>query len=265
VAQLLEQITTPGALRARFQPIYDISGDQPVMQAAECLIRGPEGSNVEFPDVLFSYARQKRAEGEIDKVAIAVALAAASVLPLDLGLHLNVHASTLGRDPGFPEFLVAQSLQCGRSPERLTVEIVEQSDFVDRIAFQASLDTLRGQGFTIALDDVGLGRSNFQMIYLSRPTVLKIDRFFVDGVSTDSVRHAVLVSIQRLAGELGATVVAEGVEEEIDLAVIKELGIARVQGYLLGRPMTAEQLAHELERVPTPELVAPNSRAVAIC
>ena len=78
----------------------------PQLYALECLIRGPRETNVERPVVLFDYVRRKRAEAAVDRACIETALAAAGHLPFCPRLSLNVHASTLGRDLGFPAFLL---------------------------------------------------------------------------------------------------------------------------------------------------------------
>jgi EAL domain-containing protein (putative c-di-GMP-specific phosphodiesterase class I) len=244
---LLDRSLEPGALRTLFQPIFDISGGRPVMCAVEALTRGPAGTTVECADLLFAYARRKLAEAELDRTAVAQALAAAEPLAASgLGLHLNVHASTLGADPGFADLLLAAAGRHGFPPARVTVEVVEQADPLSREAFAAAIGRLRDDGFAIALDDVGLGSSNFLMLYLTRAGVLKADRFFVHGVCRDPMRRAVVAAVQRLAEEVGARVVAEGVEDPGDLEELRRLGVREAQGYLLARPMPAERLLERL-------------------
>jgi EAL domain-containing protein (putative c-di-GMP-specific phosphodiesterase class I) len=95
---------------------------------------------------------------------------------------------------------------------------------------------LRARGIGIALDDVGVGHSNYSMMLDCRPDLIKIDRYLVAGCHADPQRQAVLESIARLAPRLGARAVAEGVEEPDDLGTIRALGIDLVQGFLLSRP-----------------------------
>lgn len=236
----LDRLLAPGGMRTRFQPIFDLASGEPVVRGAECLSRGIEGTNLETADILFSYAREKRAEVAVDRAAISVAFESIAALGLDLEYHVNVHASTLGLDPSIPDFMNAQTERRGLKPDRVTVEVVEQSEYLDRDTFTTCVKRLRSAGFTIALDDVGLGRSNYLMIYLTRPDVLKADRFFVHGIADDPLRHAVFVSIQRVAQELGARVVAEGIEREDDLEVLLNLGVHEFQGYLFSPPVGPE-------------------------
>jgi EAL domain-containing protein (putative c-di-GMP-specific phosphodiesterase class I) len=241
---LLERLLLPGALSARFQPIYDVGGAQPVIDSVECLLRGPRGTSLEAPDLLFEFARLKRAEAEMDRAAILRLVGEASLLAAPQPhLHVNVHASTLGRDEGFVDFLVAAARAAGLAPRALTLELVEQADFIDERAFVAALARLRGAGLGIALDDVGLGTSNFRMMLVARPDVLKVDRYLIDGIAADPARRAVLASIVGLAAHLGARVVAEGVETPADLDAVRELGVNLVQGYLLSKPVGRKELA----------------------
>lgn len=243
---LLDRVLSPGGLRPLYQPIFEISAARPRLCGAECLTRGPEGTNLEPADLLFAYARHKRAEAEVDRAAISTVLSGAGDLAERLELHVNVHASTLARDTGFSDFVASVVREASIAPANLTLEVIEESNITDRDSFQQAVASMRGAGHPIALDDVGLGRSNFLMIYLLRPQVLKADRFFVRGISGDPLRRAVMASVQTLAGELGACVVAEGVEEEEDLKALRDLGIHRVQGFLLSPPITAEQLRDRL-------------------
>src|SRR6185369_8891608 len=114
-------------------------------------------------------------------------------------------------------------------------------------AFRNALAGLRDIGARIALDDVGLGHSNFLMILECRPEYFKIDRYFVHGARSDFYRQAVLGSVVHLAKPFGARVVAEGVEDEDDLAAVRAAGIDLVQGWMFGMPQAVEEM-EDVER-----------------
>jgi EAL domain-containing protein (putative c-di-GMP-specific phosphodiesterase class I) len=233
---LMDKILEPGALSVRYQPVYEVHPGVMVGHYVECLIRGPLGTSVEAPDILFAYARKKNREAEVDRCCVSVVLEAARELPAQVRIGVNVHASTLARDPGFVEFLVDAAERNEIEGERIVVEIVEHAPPWDLRAFRAALDGLRANRMSIALDDVGLGHSNFLMILECRPSYFKIDRYFVNGAVGDAHRQAVLHSIAQLAVSFDARVVAEGVEQEADLEAVRRAGIDLVQGYLFGRP-----------------------------
>ncbi|HKV08450.1 MAG TPA: EAL domain-containing protein [Thermoanaerobaculia bacterium] len=240
--RLWNQIVEPTGLTTSFQPIFEIGWGGRSVFALEALTRGPRGTNVERSDVLFEYVRRKRREAEIDRLAIAAALREARGFADVPGLSLNVHASTLEQDRLLPVWLAEQAQEYGIPCHRLIVEIVEHAPPWSGPAFLMSLDRLRGLGVRIALDDVGLGQSNFRMILDCQPDLLKIDRHFVDGAHSDAHRRAVLESIADLACRLGGRAVAEGIEDERDLDVVLSAGIDLVQGYLLCSPYPGKSL-----------------------
>lgn len=238
---LLDRLLRPGALRVLFQPVFELSAPRRV-HMIEALSRGPEDSNMGAAPVLFEYVRRKGKEAVVDRRCVASALEAARRLRRVPRLSLNVHAATLERDADFSAFLLARAEEAGFPPERLVLEIVEHAPSWGGARFLAALDVLRERGVLIAMDDVGLGQSNFRMILESRPDYFKLDRFLVAGCSADFRRRAVVDALLQLAGKLGARVVAEGIEEAADLDALEQLGVELVQGYLLCRPMAPEDL-----------------------
>jgi EAL domain-containing protein (putative c-di-GMP-specific phosphodiesterase class I) len=239
---LLDSILEPGSLSVRFQPVLELRGTRVFTHYFEALIRGPRGTSAETPAILFEYARKKSKESAVDRACVDAVLDAARELPPDSVVGINVHASTLAMDGGFVEFLGQRLEACGLAASRLVVEIVEHAPPWDVVGFRGALEALRTLGARIALDDVGLGHSNFMMILECRPDYFKVDRHFVDGCHRDFHRRAVLASVAQLARPFGARVVAEGVEAPEDLAALRRLGITLVQGYLLGRPVPVTEV-----------------------
>ncbi len=240
---LIDTIVAPGSLSFVFQPIVHAAGSSYELHAYEALTRGPVGTNVHAADVLFEYVRRKQEEVRVDRLCVAGALQAAALLDPGARLNLNVHASTLTRDAGFPDFVCAQAASAGIDAERLVIEIVEYAPGSTGAPFAAALAKLRRRGCAIALDDVGLGNSNYRMILDSRPDYYKVDRFLADGAAGDPYRLAIIRSLGSLAGAVGAIVVAEGVEAEEDVAALRSAGISLFQGFFFGRPKPAEELA----------------------
>lgn len=240
--RLWDLILEPQGLTTLFQPIFEASGGGRRLFALEALTRGPRHTNIERSDVLFEYVRRKRGESQVDLLAIAAALRQARGLPRVPGLSLNVHAVTLERERRLPFWLAELAAEYAIPLECLIIEIVEHAPPWSGPHFLEALDRLRNMGVRIALDDVGLGQSNFRMIVDCRPDLLKIDRHFVDGCHADPMRRAVLESISDLASRLGARAVAEGIEAEADLEAVSAAGISLLQGYLLCRPSTTTAL-----------------------
>jgi EAL domain-containing protein (putative c-di-GMP-specific phosphodiesterase class I) len=228
---LLDQILEPGALRLVFQPIVSIRGGAPRLRGLEALTRGPRGTNLEPPDLLFDFVRRKRAECEVDRHCVELVFGAIVGLPEHFHISVNVHASTLARDPDFPSFLLASARENNVALDRITVEIVEHAPPWDSDSFLSGLEAIRGSGPKIALDDVGLGHSNYKMILDCRPNFFKIDRYFVHGVEADPHRRMVVESVTDLAHRFGGEVVAEGVEQALEVKALETSGVDLVQGF----------------------------------
>jgi EAL domain-containing protein (putative c-di-GMP-specific phosphodiesterase class I) len=238
---LLDRILERGSLSVNFQAVLDLQSAPPQAHYLEALVRGPRGTTAEAPTILFEYARKKSKEALVDRACVEVILEAAVALPAGLMIGLNVHASSLAMDGGFVEFLATALAEHGISPRRVVIEIVEHAPPWDVVSFRGALTALRRLGARIALDDVGLGHSNYMMICECRPDYLKVDRYFVDGCHSDFHRRAVLASVVQLARPFGARVVAEGVESMEDMVSLRRLGITLVQGYLFGQPAPAAE------------------------
>jgi EAL domain-containing protein (putative c-di-GMP-specific phosphodiesterase class I) len=128
------------------------------------------------------------------------------------------------------------------SPDLLTLEITESVLLDDAETAIATMQRLRAIGIKIAIDDFGTGYSSFA--YLSRLPIdqLKIDRFFVAGIGESGARSAIVRTMSRMSHDLGLTVTAEGVENPMQLELLVRMGVHRMQGYLVSRPVPPEQL-----------------------
>jgi EAL domain-containing protein (putative c-di-GMP-specific phosphodiesterase class I) len=239
--RLLQQVLGKGGIVSVVQPIFRLDGDTHRLAGVECLTRGPVGTPFHGADALFAYARHKRAEHIVDQRCISAALEAASAIPSSIRLSLNVHASTLGRCADFCGWLCAIAASNSIDPQRLTVEIVEHAPVWNRPEFSQTIAALREAGMRIALDDIGVGHSNFKMMVDVKPDYFKLDRYFVHGCHSNKYRYAVVASVATLAEEFGSTVVAEGIEDPADLEVLRDLGITLVQGFLFCRPIGFDQ------------------------
>jgi EAL domain-containing protein (putative c-di-GMP-specific phosphodiesterase class I) len=249
---LLEEILAPGSLSTVVQPIMLARPNHWVVHGFECLTRGPAGTNIENPGVLFDYVRRKRAESPVDRACIRTALKAAGRLPQHLGISVNVHASSLGCDHEFSDFLSRTASAAGIDMERLTVEVIESTPFWDKPGFRKNRKRLLDLGVRLAVDDLGAGYSTYQMLLETMPEYFKVDGYIVRGIHDDPHRMAVLESIVALADRFGATVIAEGVETEQDLFGISQLAIPLAQGYLFSPPVSVScwlksSLAHARE------------------
>ena len=239
---ILETILDPSELSVRFQPIFQIRGATRRVDSVEALIRGPRGTNFERADILFDYVRRKRAEAAVDQICLTAICEAAKGLPSKVRINVNVHASTLGHNAGFVDFFRRHIQKMSLPPERFTLEIVEHAPTCNIPELTNSIAQLRSWGVRIALDDVGLGQSNYRMMLDCHPEYFKLDTYFVHGLSTDSKRRAVVESLVALAKALDSSVVAEGVATHADLLQLEALGVEFAQANLLCPAIPLEEL-----------------------
>jgi EAL domain-containing protein (putative c-di-GMP-specific phosphodiesterase class I)/CheY-like chemotaxis protein len=219
-----------------FQPIFNFGGDVTTVYAYEALSRGRRGTSFERADVLFDFVRLAHDEVRVDRHCVATGIAEGAELTRSAFLTLNVHASTIESDADFPRYVAEVSGRCGVDPHRLIFELVEQTAYSESRKLLPALDRLREMGIRIAIDDVGIGHANYRAILDVRPDFLKIDRYFVQNCDTDRGRQVLLRSITSLAADFNATVIAEGIERDDELAMVRSMGITYGQGFLLGRP-----------------------------
>ncbi|MBU8543730.1 MULTISPECIES: putative bifunctional diguanylate cyclase/phosphodiesterase [Roseomonadaceae] len=166
---------------------------------------------------------------------------------LEVPVAVNLSAGHFGADQGLR--LVETALaETGCDPALLEVEVTEGLFLRCAETARRNLEALRGLGVRIALDDFGTGYSSLGYLQHLSFDVIKLDRSFILGLgepaTADSVPgRRIADAIMRLAHGLGAEVVAEGVETEAQLNVLRQLGCDHAQGFLLGRPMPAEALS----------------------
>jgi len=150
----------------------------------------------------------------------------------------------------FPEQIAEVVDETGINPDLIWLEITEGTLMRDPERTIQTLGLLRDQGLHIAIDDFGTGFSSLSYLKQLPVECLKIDRSFVDGLDKSAEGAAIVKAVIALAEALGLACIAEGVETETQLQVLRQLGCEFAQGYLFGRPMDAATL----EPFPTDQL-----------
>jgi EAL domain-containing protein (putative c-di-GMP-specific phosphodiesterase class I) len=160
---------------------------------------------------------------------------------LDLTVAVNVSATML-HDPGFVAMVDDALAQSGADPGRVLLEVTEQAAMVHPEVSLATMAELVDRGVRFSIDDFGTGQSS--LTYLRRLPVVevKIDRSFVVGVQAGTPDGAIARSVVDLAHNLGLLAVAEGIESEESLAVVRSYACDLGQGWHLGRPMAPEDV-----------------------
>ncbi len=128
----------------------------------------------------------------------------------------------------------------------LTLELTESSLLTDTDIVQERMDSLRAKGIRFAIDDFGTGYSSLGYIHRFAFDVLKVDRTFVDGLEQPT-NQRIVAAVLDLAGQMGASVVAEGIEEVHQESALTSLGVELGQGYLYSRPVPGDAFRHLLQ------------------
>lgn len=146
------------------------------------------------------------------------------------------------KDKHLAENIFALVQEYGINPPNVMFEITESHAFKSIHEVKGVLETLRSHGFMVALDDFGVGYSTIQTLLELPLNVVKLDRYLISSISEKPRNIAVLKSIVGLAKELGYYIVAEGIENQIDEAMIKKFPIDLYQGYYFSKPKIAKSL-----------------------
>jgi EAL domain-containing protein (putative c-di-GMP-specific phosphodiesterase class I)/GGDEF domain-containing protein len=232
VAQLLRE----GGLYSVFQPIADLKDGS--IHAHEALIRGPQGSPLHTPDALLHAAQTEGLLHELEVFCLFTAVQRWGVLKQPGRIFLNISANALVK---MVQIRGAACLgKCVRDlgvmPRMAVLEITEHERVSDMNVLAGVVKELHADGFSFALDDFGDGRSSLRLWSQIKPDVVKIDKYFSKSISSNSDNLKTIQALLQIAEIFGTSLVAEGIEHEDDLRVLRDLGIAYGQGYLIARP-----------------------------
>ncbi len=216
----------PGAIRPVFQPIVELGGGSIV--GYEALARF-HLDPVEPPDRWFNMARDVGLAEDLEFAAIRAALERFDEIapPAYLSLNLSPASVLSGR-------LTATFLTF--PPERLVVEITEQTPVSDYDALAASLQPFIARGGRLAVDDAGAGFASLRHILRLAPQLIKLDISITRGIDTDHASRAMAAALASFGREMGIALVAEGIETPAERDAVRALGVQFGQGYLFGRP-----------------------------
>ena len=217
----------PELLSIAYQPIVALADGGRVV-GLEALSRFPEGGD---PSVWFRDAEMVGLGTELEHAAIARALRPLSEIPDDVYLAVNTSPGTLLAE-GFTDVLA--DVPAGR----VVVEVTEHAPIDDYVAVREHLDDLADLGIRLAVDDAGAGYASLRHILKLRPDVIKLDISLTRNLHQEPHQRALAAALVAFAHEIGATIVAEGVEQPEEVEALRELGVRFAQGYHFARPTT---------------------------
>lgn len=214
-----------------FQPVVNLATRELV--GYEALSRGPKGSELENPEVLFELARDSDLVWELEALCIENvlpwldAVCSRGYLFFNLESHFIQQLQHRGTDVFNPFF---------EHNRQIVIEVTERSAIRDYRTFRRTLHDLKQMGFKIAIDDCGSGYATLEAVAELQPDYLKVGHSLFHGVEKDPIRRRLVELVARCAETIGAKTIAEAIESEEQLRVCKDLGIVEGQGYLIARP-----------------------------
>ena len=245
VPSFVDKFCHGGGLRAVGQPIVRLSDGH--LWGYELLSRSTI-AGYELPDDFFPLCDRVGRLSAVDFDCFRTCVEAADWLDESLRYHVNLFPATL---LDVPVERIAAALPDGRARRACCIELSEQQIVADSSYLLEPVRALKKAGFLVALDDVGCGRSSLENLLLLEPEIVKIDRALIHGTFEDRWKRRALKRLLEVARVLGAEVVAEGIESERDLVVLRRLGATFGQGYALGRPRELPSRGDRTDESPT--------------
>lgn len=250
--EVSDQVEQEGALRNAlkrtdelipyFQPIVCVNSGK--LLALEALIRWhqPDG-RVIAPGHFLPALEGLRLIGRLDlymlqQVIAILALPANAHWP---AVHVNCSSYSITR-PEFAAEVLAMLAGQGVAPSRICLELTEGALVAEPEQARQTMKQLADNGMSVVLDDFGAGFSSLSYVHQYHFSGLKIDKSFIFELSTSARSRAIVRAIVRMAESLDLTVVAEGVEDQATLELLRSIGAGQAQGYHFSVPMPQDRL-----------------------
>jgi len=232
----LVNIMQSGGIQTFFQPVFQ--NDCKSVWGYECLMRGrAEDGSWLMPKQLLEWAVQERLIFMLDRICRETHIRnAAALLPDDVAILINFLPTAIYEPSFCLKTTIAAAKSAGIAPNRVIFEVVETEKVLDSDHLSSILNEYRKSGFRVALDDVGSGFAGLMMLADLNPDLIKMDRELVQGAVKSEMHRIIVRALVQIARASGCLILAEGVETEAELALMKSFGVDLFQGFLLGRP-----------------------------
>ncbi len=242
----LRRVIEERRLRVFYQPVVDLVSGQ--MAGFEALARWPETDNPVSPERFIAIAEDTGLISELGRLVLDEACRRLSdwrrrgIVGSALTMSVNVSGRQLGDPQGLVADVKAALAASGLPPECLRLEITESTVINRPERVRSALAELAHFGVCAEIDDFGTGYASLTFLQSFPGDTIKIDRSFVGTMHENAGHETIVRAIVALAGDLGMQVVAEGIEEPAQLALLRSIGCAYGQGHLFARAAEAEEL-----------------------
>lgn len=232
----LQRVVRDRDVRTLFQSIVELKTGRRV--AVEAYARGPGGSALRFPRVMFSLGRQAGLSVELDRLCRSRAIAELARGRENDGealVFLNTAAENLSDEQWLAPETEAALARAGLARDRVVLECSERQIAAEDGGSLDALGRLRAAGYRLSLDDLGTGARSLMLIERLRPEFVKFDVGLVRDLGENRLSRELVRGLAELAERAGARLVAERVETEAQRSALGECGVEWGQGWLFGR------------------------------
>jgi EAL domain-containing protein (putative c-di-GMP-specific phosphodiesterase class I) len=227
-----EDIRLPFEFKMAFQPIVDLNTQQ--VWGYEALVRGAKGEGAH--SILSRITDDMRYKFDQASRVMAIETAGALFAGRDLRLSINFMPNAVYE----PSACIQKSLAAAKRAEfprrNLMFEFTENERITDPAHVQRIVETYRRFGFWTALDDFGAGYAGLGLLARLQPDLIKIDMELLRDIHLSRAKQAIIAGLVGIARTLDIAVLAEGVESEQELTVLRAAGISLYQGYYFAKP-----------------------------
>lgn len=245
----IRQALSRGEIVPYFQPAYDVKSGE--ITGFEVLARWPGQTGANASPAFFVPLIEANgwANDLLETMISQTAQSMRAVVETspEVKFGFNVSPAQLVEEQFVP-WLERALRRAGLDPKRVVIEITEREEIVCVEKARMAVKALSAIGIMVAIDDAGTGHNGLASVRSLGASMLKIDKLFVDGVEQDPRAGSLVQMFVTVAREFGMRTVAEGVEDENQLAALRALGVDMVQGFFLCRPLDSEAAAYELAR-----------------
>ncbi len=244
---LLSRTLASQQIHPVYQPIVTLPDAHIV--AYEGLSRPVNLDGADSVEEFFATAQRLGVTNELDWICRRAVVRGAEGIRSDAQLYLNIDLSAVSDVDEDVEQMRSLLRWIGRPPANVVLEIADASRFTNLGQLSARIDVYRRAGFKIGIDDTGRPGIGLDLLYATRPDVIKIDAGVTNRCFEGEARALIFECIA-LAEQINADVVAEGIEKLSVAAELIRLGVNRAQGFLFGRPETVRGPIREIEGEP---------------
>ncbi len=230
----LQRIIEEAKIKTVFQPVVDLRTH--AVLGYEALSRGPVDTPLERPQAMFRVSAEAGISDDLDRICREAALEAIRGIATPGKVFLNVLPHGLATDQTQQTEMLETLQQVALAPHDLVLEVSEREAQQNPEDFCDCLAQLKSRGFGIALDDIGTGYVSQPLLEQVRPDYLKLDVSLVRGIEENLIKQELIASLIRISARIGASVIAEGVETNLEAQTLIDAGAQFGQGYLFAEP-----------------------------